>query len=411
MSARTGLFRESLVMALTSLWTHKLRAILTILGIVIGITTVVGMVSLVQGLNRSMARQIRSLGTSVIYVRKFEPGLFVGELPDSLRHRRDFSVEDAEAIERLCPSVKAAVPINFTMVPLKYRDRETRMTQIVGSAPEYLEIHGLGISNGRSFAREEVIHNSDVCVLGQDLLETLFPHSSAVGRWISVGGKRFRVVGELEKRGNFLGQSLDDFVIMPHSTLGKRFGPNLQIFVDAKPVTVEETEQAIEEITELLRRRRGIPANKSEDFGVFTEDVLMDLYHRITGTFYIVMIAISSIALMVGGVGVTNIMFVSVTERTREIGLRLAVGARRTDVMLQFLTEAVVLTASGGIIGIAIGVFIGWMVEKLVHIPSAAPLWSLALGFAFSSAVGLFFGMYPAVKASRLDPVVALRYE
>jgi putative ABC transport system permease protein len=223
MRARTGLFTESLVMALTSLWTHKLRAILTILGIVIGITTVVGMVSLVQGLNRSMARQIRSLGTSVLYVRKFEPGLFVGELPDSLRHRRDFSVEDAEAIKRLCPSVKAAVPLNFTMVPLKYRDRETRMTQIVGSDPEYLEIHGLGISVGRCFAREEVLHNADVCVLGQDLLETLFPHSSAVGRWISVGGKRFRVVGELEKRGNFLGQSLDDFVIMPHSTLGKRF--------------------------------------------------------------------------------------------------------------------------------------------------------------------------------------------
>ncbi|KPJ60576.1 MAG: hypothetical protein AMJ46_06175 [Latescibacteria bacterium DG_63] len=411
MKVRVGLFRESLAMALTSLWTHKLRAILTILGVVIGITTVVGMVSLVQGLNRSMARQIRSLGTSVIYVRKFEPGLFVGELPESLRHRRDFSVEDAEAIRRLCPSVKAAVPLNYTGAPLKYRDRETTMTQIVGSDPDYLEIHALGISSGRCFTREEVLHNSDVCVLGQDLLETLFPHSSAVERWISIGGKRFRVVGELEKRGNFLGQSLDDFVIMPHSTLGKRFGPNLQIFVDAKPVSVEETEAAIEEITELMRRRRGIAANRSEDFAVFTEDVLMDLYHRITGTFYIVMIAISSIALMVGGVGVTNIMFVSVTERTREIGLRLAVGARRTDVMLQFLTEAVVLTATGGVLGIAIGVLIGWVVEKLVHIPSAAPLWSLALGFAFSSAVGLFFGMYPAVKASRLDPVVALRYE
>jgi putative ABC transport system permease protein len=411
MNARIGLFRESAKMALTSLWAHKLRAALTILGIVIGITTVVGMVSLVQGLNRSMARQIRSLGTSVIYVRKFEPGLFVGELPDSLRHRRDFSVEDAEAISRLCPSVKEAVPINFAVVPLKYRDRETRMTQIVGSNPGYLEIHGLGISAGRNFAREEVLHNADVCVMGQELLETLFPHSSSVGRWISIGGKRFQVVGELEKRGSFLGQSLDDFVIMPHTTLGKRFGPNLQVFVDAKPLTVEQTEEAVEEIVELLRRRRGIAANRSEDFAVFTEDALMDLYHRITGTFYIVMIAISSIALMVGGVGVTNIMFVSVTERTREIGLRLAVGARRSDVMLQFLTEAVVLTGTGGILGIAIGVFIGWIVERLVHIPSAAPLWSLALGFAFSSVVGLFFGMYPAVKASRLDPVVALRYE
>ncbi|UCF78128.1 MAG: ABC transporter permease [Candidatus Eiseniibacteriota bacterium] len=411
MGLRTGLLRESMVMALSSLWTHKLRAILTILGVVIGITTVVGMVSLVQGLNRSMARQIRSLGTSVVYVRKFEPGLFVGSLPESLRHRRDFSVEDAVAIERLCPSVKAAVPLNFTAVPLKYRDRETRLTQVLGSAPDYLEIHELGISSGRCFTEEEVLHSADVCVMGQELLETLFPHTSSVGRWVSIGGKRFLIVGELEKRGNFLGQSLDDFVIMPHSTLGKRFGPDLQIFVDAKPVTVEATEQAIEEITELMRRRRGIPANRGEDFAVFTEDVLMDLYHRITGTFYIVMIAISSIALMVGGVGVTNIMFVSVTERTREIGLRMAVGARRTDVMVQFLTEAVVLTATGGVIGIAIGVFIGWLVEKLVHIPSAAPFWSLALGFAFSSAVGLFFGMYPAVKASRLDPVVALRYE
>ncbi|MFH0778863.1 MAG: FtsX-like permease family protein, partial [Candidatus Eisenbacteria bacterium] len=150
---------------------------------------------------------------------------------------------------------------------------------------------------------------------------------------------------------------------------------------------------------------------RSEDFAVFTEDVLMDLYHKITGTFYIVMIAISSIALLVGGVGVTNIMYVSVTERTREIGLRMALGAQRKDVMLQFLTEAVVLTATGGVIGMGLGVGIGWLVEKTVHIPSAAPLWSLLLGFGFSSVVGLFFGMYPAMKAARLDPVVALRYE
>ncbi|MBN1503874.1 MAG: ABC transporter permease [Candidatus Eisenbacteria bacterium] len=407
----TGVVNESIRMALSSLMTHKLRAGLTVLGIVIGITTVVGMVSLVQGLNQSMARQIRSMGTSVLYVRKYEPGLFMGELPESLRHREDFEVADAEAIERLCPSVAAAVPLTYTGGVFKYGDRETRSNYAVGTFPAYLDIQDLAVSEGRCFTEEEQAHRADVCVMGQDLLEALFPHSSAVGRWVSFGGKRFLVVGELEAKGKFLGQSMDDYALMPYSTLQKRFGPDLDTYINAKPVSVEDTEKAIDEIKEVLRRRRGIPPNKSEDFAVFTEDVLMDLYHKITGTFYIVMIAISSIALMVGGVGVTNIMFVSVTERTREIGVRMAVGARRKDVLLQFVIEAVVLTAAGGVIGIALGAGAGWLVEKLVHIPSAAPVWALLLGLGFSSAIGLFFGIYPAVKASRMDPVEALRYE
>jgi len=411
MRPRTGLLSESMRMALSSLRSHKLRAGLTVLGIIIGITTLVAMVSLVQGLNGSMARQIRSLGTSVVYVRKFEPGLFMGELPESLRHRKDFEVADAEAIERLCPSVAAAVPITYAGEPFKYRERETKSNYTIGTFPAYLEIHELALSAGRCFTEEEMVHRADVCLLGQDLLETLFPHSTAVGRWVSLSGKRFLVVGELEKRGSFLGQSLDDYAIMPYSTLQKRFGPDLETYINARPVSVEDTDSAIDEIKEVLRRRRGIPPHKSEDFAVFTEDALMDLYHRITGTFYVVMIAISSIALLVGGIGVTNIMFVSVTERTREIGVRMAVGASRKDILLQFVIEAVVLTATGGAIGIGIGSGVGWLVEKLVHIPSAAPLWALLLGLGFSSVVGLFFGIYPAVKAARLDPVDALRYE
>lgn len=411
MPLRTGMFKESVGMALSSLRVHKLRSGLTVLGVIIGITSLVGMVSLVQGLNRSMARQIRSLGTSVIYVRKHEPGVFVGELPESLRHRKDFTVEDAAAVQALCPSVAAAVPVSYTMTTLKYRNTETKMAEVLGSYPGYLEIHELGVSAGRAFTEQEVLHKADVCLMGQDLLETLFPGTVALGRWVLIGGTRFLIVGELEKRGRFLGQSQDNYVIMPHSTLKKRFGGDIETYIDAKPLSVDKTDSAIDEITDLLRRRRGVPVNAASDFGVFTEDVLMDLYHKITGTFYIVMIAISSIALMVGGVGVTNIMFVSVTERTKEIGLRMAVGARRSDVLIQFLTEAVVLTATGGAIGIGLGVGVGWLVEKVAHIPSAAPAWALALGFLFSSAVGLFFGMYPAFKASRLDPVTALRYE
>ena len=411
MSLRTGLFKESVGMALSSLRVHKLRSGLTVLGIIIGITSLVGMVSLVQGLNRSMAKQIRSLGTSVIYIRKHEPGVFMGEEPESLRHRKDFKVEDAAAIQALCPSVDAAVPLTYTMATLKYKNTETKLAEILGSEPAYLEIHELGISAGRCFTQQEVLHKADVCLLGQDLLETLFPGSVALEHWVLIGGKRLLVVGELEKKGKFLGQSQDNYVIMPHSTLKKRFGSEIETYIDAKPVSIDKTDQAIDEITELLRRRRGVPTSRPSDFGVFTEDVLMDLYHKITGTFYIVMIAISSIALMVGGVGVTNIMFVSVTERTREIGLRMAVGARRSDVLTQFLTEAVVLTATGGALGIGLGVSVGLLVQKLAHIPSAAPLWALALGFVFSSAVGLFFGLYPAYKAARLDPVTALRYE
>jgi putative ABC transport system permease protein len=269
-------------------------------------------------------------------------------MPESLRHREDFEVSDADAIERLCPSVAAAVPLTYTGGTFKYRDRETKSNYAIGTFPAYLEIQELAVSEGRCFTEEEMTHRADVCVMGQDLLEALFPHSSAVGRWVSFGGRRFLVVGELEKRGKFLGQSLDDYAIVPYSTLQKRFGPNLETYINAKPVSVEDTDNAIDEIKEVLRRRRGILPHKSEDFAVFTEDALMDLYHKITGTFYVVMIAISSIALMVGGIGVTNIMFVSVTERTREIGVRMAVGANRKDVLLQFVIEAVVLTATGG---------------------------------------------------------------
>ncbi|MDI6808853.1 MAG: ABC transporter permease [Candidatus Eisenbacteria bacterium] len=402
---------EATKMAISALRANKMRSFLTILGVIIGVTTVMGMVSLIEGLNKGMMRQLASLGSDTIHIRKFKPGVFVGEFPDSLRHRKAFTEEDVKAVMSFCPSVKEVAPLNFTEAKLKYGSNETRTMFIIGSAPALSVTNELSVSQGRFFTETEVDHRAQVCVLGQDILSTLFPHANAVGKLIRIGNAPYTVVGELETMGKFLGQTRDDMVVVPYTTLFKKYGKDIDLYMNAKPTSPDKLDAAIDEITELLRRRRGIPSNKSEDFGIFTNETLMDLYHKITGAFYLVMIVISSIGLLVGGIGVMNIMLVSVRERTREIGLRKAIGARKKDILWQFLVEAGTLTGTGGILGIIIGLSIGKLIDLATPLPSAVPLWAIILGFSFSVGVGMFFGIYPAVKAASLDPVEALRYE
>ncbi len=419
-AAPTGLLGEILRMSWQALRANKLRSLLTVLGVIIGVSTVIAMVSLIQGLNTSMANQIQSFGSNTIYIRKWRPQVIIGQLPDSLRNRPAFTLDDRDALLAQCPSVGAVAPLNFLDDPqaVRYRRKSTKPTFILGTDQAYQETNGYDVADGRFFTPQEVDHRSQVCVLGKETLRTLFPHQSGVGEVVHIGRVPFRVVGELEGRGKFLGFNLDEIVMVPHSSLRKYF-PNDQssflkgdeVLLNAVARSPEQIGQAIEEINEVLRLRRGLKVHQDNDFAALTDDSLLNLYNQITGGFYIVMIAVAFLSLLVGGIGVMNIMLVSVTERTREIGIRMALGAKRSSILWQFLIEACVLTGAGGALGIALGVGLARVVDALTPLPSSVPLWSVVLGLMFSCGVGLFFGIYPAVRASRLDPVEALRYE
>jgi len=403
--------REGMGIAFLAIRTNKLRSFLTVLGVIIGITSIMAIVSVIEGLNQSMKAQIASIGSDVLYIRPFRPGAFVGGFPDSLRRRKWFTVEDAEAIRRTCPAVQAVAPLNFVEARLRYRDAESRFTNVIGTTPDFLVTNSWAIANGRFFTETEVEHRSTVCVLGKDQIEALFPHSNPIGKSIYIGGYPYTVVGQVEERGKFIGMSLDDIVIVPHTTLEKTLGPNLRMVLNAKPRTPELIDTAIDQMTETLRHQRKLGSRQGDNFAIFTDQSLMDIYNQVTTGFYIVMVVIASIGLMVGGIGVMNIMLVSVTERTREIGVRKALGARRRDILWQFLVEAMTLTGTGGVVGIAFGIAAGYLVHVLAKFAFAVPLWGMALGFFSSTAIGLFFGIYPAVKAAQLDPVDSLRYE
>jgi len=403
--------REGITIAFRAIRSNKLRSFLTVLGVIIGITTIMAMVSIIEGLNRSMKAQLASIGTDVLYIRPFAPGAFIGGFPDSLRHRPWFKVEDAEAIRKQCDAVLAVAPLNFTQVKLREGETETRVAVVVGSTPDFLTTNNYAVTTGRYFTDAEVEHRAPVCVLGLDQVETLFPHGSSIGKSIYVGGRPFTVIGELERRGKFVGMSLDDIVLTPYTTLEKNFGPELPMVMNAKPLAPELIDTAKDQIVEVLRRQRRLRYSQSDNFAVFTDQSLVDLYKQITGAFYLVMVVISSIGLLVGGIGVMNIMLVSVTERTREIGLRKAIGARQMDILWQFLVEAMTLTGTGGIIGVLGGLLLGWLVDALTPLSFAIPPWGILLAFVSATSIGLFFGMYPAIKAARMDPVDALRYE
>lgn len=414
---RLGILREIGVMAFDSIKTHKLRSFLTLLGIMIGVMTVIGMVSIIQGLNRSFLSQLESVGSDLIIVEKYEPGVQVGRRSEEERQRKDLTFDDAQAIERECSLVKAvAVSLTaniFEGIPIKYRDIKSEDALVLGMNDKFPQVLSVYLpEEGRFIIESDVNHRTRVCVLGAELAETLFPHTQPLGKEIRIGPEKFTVVGILKKRGSMFGQSRDNFVGLPITTLMKYFPydlGNLQII--ATPNRHGYLPDTIDQIISVLRKRRKVPFGQANDFAVYTQDTLLNLYNQLTGAAYLVMIVISSIGLLVGGIGVMNIMLVSVKERTREIGIRKAIGARPGDILKQFLVEAIFLTGTGGILGIIIGFLIALLVKAATPLPASVTLWSVFLGFFVSVSVGLFFGIFPAQKAARLDPIVSLRYE
>jgi putative ABC transport system permease protein len=413
---RVGIFREIVIMAIDSIKSHKLRSFLTILGIVIGVMTVIGMVSVIQGLNKSFLEQLESAGSDLIFIRKFDP-VHMGRLSEDERQRKDLTLDDAKAIEQNCPLIKGvSISLHvsvFDQIDIKYRNIKSDSSIVIGINEKFPVIYSLILpKEGRYLTESEINHSSRSCILGFELAEILFPHMSALGKEISVGPEKFTVVGVLSKRGQILGQSRDNFVGIPVTTLAKYFPYEKEsVEFATAPRNHGDMPEAIQQITNFLRQRRKVPYGKPDDFTVFTQESMMDLYNQLTGAAFLVMIVISSIGLMVGGIGVMNIMLVSVKERTREIGIRKALGAKARDIMRQFLIEAIVLTGTGGILGILIGFLIAVIVRTATPLPASVSAWSVIVGFAVSVSIGLFFGIFPAQKAAKMDPIVSLRYE
>jgi putative ABC transport system permease protein len=388
---------------------YKMRAFLTILGVVMGIMTVTGMSSIVAGLNSSMARQIATLGSSTIFIRPQAPGENLDD--DEWRRRKGLTMDEVEMIAAK-PAVKAVTPIQFIPIEnVKYGTERARDVQVYGTTAAYEEVHETYVEKGRFLSSTDVDRAAHVVVIGVDIADALFPFVEPVDKEIMLDGRPFRVIGVLQRKGKFLFRSMDNIVLVPINSIQKQDRRFNFIVADIKPLSPGHIEAAIDQTREAMRRYRKLKYLQKDNFGIFGQDTLTDLYQQITGGIYMVMIAISSIGLLVGGVGVMNIMLVSVTERTREIGVRKALGATKRDILWQFLTEAMTLTGAGGVIGILIGALAAFLINTFSPFPAVIqPTWVI-LAFTTSMAVGLTFGLWPAAKAARLDPIEALRYE
>lgn len=392
-----------------------MRAGLTILGVLIGVASVIGMASIISGLDKMVLGQIESLGTNVLYVTKFAPEVDRSKLSESERNRKPIDFEAAQAVRDNCPSVVGVSPQNYYRAPggnvVKYKNNQANRPSLFGTLPDYTAVNNRDVEKGRFFSEFDVEGRAMVCVIGSDIASSLFPNKDPLNKNIRVNSRQFRVIGVLEEKPAFMGRSDNNQVILPYPTFEKIHPWEKELLLIASAKTPQLMDQAEEEIIVVMRRIRGVPYDKDNNFAVWTQDNLKDMFNNISQIIYIAMIVISSVGLMVGGVGVMAIMLVSVTERTREIGIRKAVGARRINILVQFLTEAATLAGTGGVLGVIAGILIALFAKLAFSMPFSVSIVWVSIGFSVSVVVGLVAGIYPAYKAARVDPIISLRYE
>jgi len=409
---------ENLWLALATLRANKMRSFLTVIGVIIGVVTVMLIASIISGIDTAFTKEVEAYGTRSMYISKYNPGIHVGRMSREERMRKPLTYDDAIALSKL-PSVEVAVPFleitnNFfgQKILVSGGGKTSASVALQGTLPEFEKAGTQNVTEGRFFSQFENDQNQNVAVVGSKVADDFFPFGSPLNNTLKIGSEEYRVVGVLQKREQFLfGGGSDDannVVYIPYNN-ARKLKPNSQdiyLLAVARPGMMQE---ALDQVTDTLRVRRQVPFGNPDNFGIETTASLISTFHSITGGIAIAMVVISSVGLMVGGIGVMNIMLVSVTERTREIGVRKAIGARRKDILWQFLIEAMTLTGFGGFVGLAIG----WLLTLLVKLimPSYVPLWAPVAGFVASVGIGMIFGLWPAWKAARLDPIESLRYE
>jgi putative ABC transport system permease protein len=429
---RLELLKDVVAMAFDTVRSNKMRSGLTVLGVVIGITAIVGMTALIRGFDRSVRDSMGAIGPNTIFINRFNVTTFASgaEIRDLLQ-RPNLTWSDARALEEQTTTLEyvdlelGASVGPRTMNRVFYRGRKSKQILVIGTSEYFAEGTRIPFRAGRFFNGTERQYRKNVVVLGYTPYEALFGESGTdpIGKMVRVGAHRFEVVGAFDKRPTPGGFSVgaDDFVVIPNTTYQRINGvrvfrtpmggtiSNVQISVlPREDATVDE---AMTEIRQVMRTRHGLKLDDPDDFDMLTQDAILGLWEQVSQATFFALVVISSIALMVGGIGVMAIMSISVTERTREIGVRKALGARRVEVLFQFLMEAAFLTSLGGVLGIVLGSAIGWTIHLVSGFPVSLPWWSFAVGLGFSASVGIFFGMYPAFRASRLDPIEALRHE
>jgi putative ABC transport system permease protein len=402
--------RESTGIALGALRANKLRSFLTLLGTIIGVTSVIAVLSVVEGLNRFVTQKLLNAGANAFYIDSY--GFVTSqEAFDEVKNNPPVSLDDADALRDGVPHASMVVAQADHFEPIRYRDQLVRAVDVKGRGPGWEIIEDYSLGSGRTISELDDGRRQLVCVLGSELADQLFPNLDPVGHNIRVGAETYQIVGVMSPKGKLFGQSQDRFVVIPVRTFQKykEERANFQIAVkadDAGALPVAQQEARL-----VMRARRHLGPLRKDNFGITTADNVMDLYRTLTGGIFVVTIGVAAISLLVGGIVIMNIMLVSVTERTREIGVRKALGARRRDILSQFLVEATTLSVMGGLIGVIAGVLLALLAGAVTPLPTAVSVPGVVLGIAMSAGIGVFFGSYPAWRAARLDPIEALRYE
>ncbi len=404
-------FLEAVGIALNAIWSNKLRSLLTVLGNIVAVTSIIAVVSLIQGMNAYVSDAIISdVGADNFTIQRM-PVVRTAEDEERVRNNPRITLDEADAVRRFSGNIKAVAAQASAGARIAYLEKALDGVSVQGVSRDYLYFSTYNAERGRLITPTEIDRNHPVAVLGWDAADKLFGQADPLDKVIKIRGLHFRVVGVSEKKGSVFGRSQDEFAIVPLGAFYKMFGsrPGLELVV--KPKTPELVQPAMDDATVAMRIERRLRPNEPDNFGMFTSDTLLGLYRSATAGIFAVLVGVVALSLVVGGIVIMNIMLMVVTERTREIGLRKALGARRRDIIWQILTESVTLSTAGGIAGILLGFLVALVISKLTPLPAAVQVWSVAIGIGITAIVGLFFGLYPAMRAASLDPIDALRRE